>query len=148
MRYYVIILSSFLICGCTTAHKTKTLSTTETTISNTTETTQTSSKKARLQQIVEKVKICFECKGSTNPGGPCYSGPGGARSIHPGGMCYSGPGGNLSISPGGNMYAGPGGNRYAGPGGNCYAGPGGACAQGIRSESCPKICRLDPTAVK
>ena len=109
---------------------------------------QQATKEQKVNEIVEKVKICFECEGSTNPGGPCYSGPGGARSIHPGGMCYSGPGGNLSLSPGGSMYAGPGGNRYAGPGGNCYAGPGGACAKGTKSDSCPKICGLDPSTVR
>ena len=132
MRISLVIFVSLFIFGCSTAHKSSSQN------KNTTE--QNISKKQQLEELVDKIKICFTREGSTSPGGPCYSGPGGVRSRSPGGACYSGPGGALYSGPGGNLYSGPGGNRYAGPGGTCYSGPGGNCANGMESASCPEIC--------
>ncbi len=96
--------------------------------------TQETSKEQLIDNLIKIADTCLSCQGSTNPGGPCYSGPGGQISTNPGGSCYNGPGGNL--------YAGPGGNCYSGPGGNCNAGPGGNCAGGPNKKDCPKVCNI------
>ena len=53
-----------------------------------------------LSSSVIARNVC-NCKGSDDPGGPCYA------------------------EPGGPAYAGPGGACYEGEGGSCYSGPGG-----------------------
>ena len=76
-----------------------------------------------LSSSVIARNVC-NCKGSDDPGGPCYA--------EPGGPAYAGPGGPA--------YAGPGGACYEGEGGPCYSGPGGGW-------NCPSVCSKC-TAVK
>ncbi|WP_438952487.1 hypothetical protein [Porticoccus sp.] len=76
--------------------------------------------------------IC-DCKGSKKPGGPCYTGKGGAR--------YEGPGGSAYKGYGDARYDGLGGPAYKGFGGACYAGKGGPYNPANKGgKNCPAIC--------